>query len=222
MLLRAGESNAMDFLHRNANGQPQAARANGASQAPTTASGNAGSDKFKKVFHGEPRWLRVVFLVLLFSLTVLAIAIAMLFYFGKSKEGEFVDKNKVQAVFLTNGQVYFGKIADVTGRYVDLQNIYYLNSQQQPAAGDQSTANQQTNFSLVKLGCELHGPIDQMVINRDQVSFWENLKSDGKVAKAIDQWVQQNPNGQNCESTANQQNTTQPNGTTNTENNSNQ
>jgi len=218
MLLRAGESNAMDFLHRNANGQPQAARANGASQAPTTASGNAGSDKFKKVFHGEPKWLRVVFLVLLFSLTVLAIAIAMLFYFGKSKEGAFVDKTKVQAVFLTNGQVYFGKIADVTGRYIDLQNIYYLNSQQQPATGDQNAANQQqTNFSLVKLGCELHGPIDQMVINREQVSFWENLKSDGKVAKAIDQWVQQNPNGQNCETTANQ-NATQPNGT-NTNNN---
>ena len=38
---------------------------------------------------------------------------------------------------------------------------------------------------LQKLGSELHGPEDQMVINRDQVQFWENLKDDGQVVKAI-------------------------------------
>jgi hypothetical protein len=42
-----------------------------------------------------------------------------------------------------------------------------------------------------------------MIINREQVSFWENLKDDGKVAKAIDQWVSQNPNGQKCDDTSN-------------------
>lgn len=204
----------MDFLHRNANGQPQPARTNSGSAAPAAAStGNGnGGDKFKKALNGEPKWLRVVFLVLLLSLAILAVAISMLFYFGnKSKESEFVDRNKFQAVFLTNGQVYFGRVAEVTSKYVDLQSIYYLNSQQQPAANSTQSSTQQTNFSLVKLGCELHGPADQMIINRDQVSFWENLTSNGKVAKAIDQWVQQNPDGQNCDANSN---TTQPNGTT--------
>jgi len=158
----------------------------------------------KKMMGNEPRWLKVVFVVLLFSLTILAIALATLFYFGGKRESEFVNKDRVQAVFLTNGQVYFGKVKDITSQYVDLQNIYYLNSQQQPDTGGSSEADTQaTTFSLVKLGCELHGPIDQMLINRDQVSFWENLSDNGKVAKAIDQWRSQNPNGQTCEETTN-------------------
>lgn len=201
----------MDFLRRDANGQPQAAKANTGSQSQTPAAASSADGKFKKAFSGsEPRWLRVIIVVLLFSLTILAVAIAMLFYFGKSKEASLVDESKVQAVFLTNGQVYFGKIKEVNGKYFDLQNIYYLNSQQQPEAA--AKTNTQTNFSLVKLGCELHGPLDQMIISRDQISFWENLTTDGKVAKAIDQWVQQNPNGQDCNAAAN---TTQPNGATN-------
>lgn len=207
----------MDFLHRNANGQPQPARPANTTAAP---SGGESNDKGKKAFVHDPRWLRISFTVLLFSLTVLAIAIAFLFYFGKPTESSYVDDKKYQAVFLTNGQVYFGKINKVTNSYVDLQQIYYLNSQQQPEAANKTATQNATSFSLVKLGCELHGPVDQMVINRDQVSFWENLTTNGKVAKAIEQWVAQNPNGQNCDAaTSNNTNTTtQPNGTNNTQN----
>lgn len=192
----------MDFLNRHSSSQPQAARTNGGGQASPQVSSDGGGDKFRKALsgsgNGEPRWLRIAFLVLLFSLTVLAIAIAVLFYFGQPKEKQYIDDEKYQAVFLTNGQVYFGKVKDINGKYVDLQNIYYLNSQQQPETTDKDKAAQPTSFSLVKLGCELHGPVDQMVINREQVSFWENLTTEGKVAKAIEQWVQQNPNGQKC------------------------
>ena len=151
----------------------------------------------------EPRWLRVVFVVLLFSGAILAISITALLYFGRRSESHFVDQDKYQAVFLTNGQVYFGKVASLSGNYVNLGEIYYLNSQQQPEAKDKTAAAAQTSFSLVKLGCELHGPSDQMIINREQVSFWENLNADGKVAKAIDQWKTQNPNGQTCTDTSN-------------------
>jgi len=38
---------------------------------------------------------------------------------------------------------------------------------------------------LVKLGKELHGPADDMEISRAQILFFENLKNDGEVAKAI-------------------------------------
>lgn len=195
----------MDFLNRNANNQPQGARG---------AQGSAGgADNAKKAGRREPRWLRVIFVTLLFSVTVLAIAIAFLLYFGKDRENSYVDTTKQQAVFLTNGQVYFGRITRINHQYVDLQGIYYLNSQQ--AEGEATTTTQkQQNFSLVKLGCELHGPIDQMIINRDQISFWENLKSDGKVAKAIEQWVSQNPDGQTCDNSTNTNSTQQSTGTT--------
>ena len=86
-----------------------------------------------------------------------------------------------QAVFLTNGQVYFGKIASMNAKQVVIEDIYYLQveGQIQPERGEQP------RLSLVKLGNELHGPFDKMIVNRDHVLFWEDLKDDGKVVTAI-------------------------------------
>lgn len=95
-----------------------------------------------------------------------------------------VKGKQYQAVFLTNGQVYFGKLSKASGNYVTLTDIYYLQVQQTVQPKD-STANNNQQVSLAKLGGELHGPEDVMHINNDQVLFWENLKSDGKVTKAI-------------------------------------
>jgi hypothetical protein len=72
----------------------------------------------------------------------------------------------------------------------------------------------------VKLGCELHEPLDQMVINRDQITFWENLGDNGQVAKAVSTFEKQNPNGQKCadqssSASTNSGNTTQNAPTTN-------
>ncbi|HSD55558.1 MAG TPA: hypothetical protein VLA92_00215 [Candidatus Saccharimonadales bacterium] len=203
----------MDFLHRSANNQPQPSRNNGAGQGPA-ASVAGGVSKVKSIVDvDQPKWLRIVFVVLLFSATILLLAIAVLFWSGRAHEGELVDNTKKQAVFLTNGQVYFGQVKDINSQFVDLQDIYYLNSQSQSTDNKETTAAP-TSFSLVKLGCELHGPTDRMVINRDQVSFWENLSSDGKVAKAIDQWKSENPNGLKCDNTTNS--TQQSTGTTGT------
>lgn len=97
-----------------------------------------------------------------------------------------VKTKQYQAVFLTNGQVYFGKVSNVDGSYVKITDIYYLQVQQtvQPKDASASAANNQ-QVSLAKLGGELHGPEDFMYVSRQQVLFWENLKGDGKVAKAI-------------------------------------
>jgi hypothetical protein len=95
-------------------------------------------------------------------------------------------KNKqFQAVFLTNGQVYFGQLSKVDGSYVKLKQIYYLQVQQTVQPKDATAAANNQQVSLAKLGGELHGPEDTMYISRSQVLFWENLKNDGKVAKAI-------------------------------------
>ncbi len=119
-----------------------------------------------------------------------------LLYVGGDKESKLVDKSKFQAIFLTSGQVYFANIVTINDSYVDAKNIYYLsvNQQVQP----EQSENKEASVALVKLGCELHGPVDQMIINREQVTFWENLKTDGQVSQAIDKWVEQNPEGQKC------------------------
>ncbi|HSX00838.1 MAG TPA: hypothetical protein VLF67_01235 [Candidatus Saccharimonas sp.] len=97
-----------------------------------------------------------------------------------------------QAVFLTNGQVYFGKVSKIDASYVKLTDIFYLQVQQQVQPDNsKSTDQQQPQVSLAKLGGELHGPEDVMYISRTQVLFWENLKSDGKVTKAISDYKAQ-------------------------------
>ncbi len=96
-------------------------------------------------------------------------------------------KGSYQAVFLSNGQVYFGKISDLGGEYVKLHDIFYLilqrplQEQTAPAEGEE----QVSQYNLIKLGNEMHGPIDEMVISRDRILFIEELKDDGKVVQTI-------------------------------------
>lgn len=91
-------------------------------------------------------------------------------------------RNGQYAVFLSNGQVYFGTIAQENASRLLLKSIYYIQFQ-----GDQKDAlANQSDVSLLKLGNELHGPEDWMEINRDAILFIERLKPDGKVAKAIE------------------------------------
>lgn len=94
------------------------------------------------------------------------------------------------AVFLSNGQVYFGKMYKSDGETVDLRTIYYLQvNQDLQKTGNDTTpktdGKPQPDVVLVKLGEELHGPNDRMTINKDQVLFTESLKSTSKVVDAI-------------------------------------
>src|SRR6266566_2720850 len=117
------------------------------------------------------------------------VAVVVLAWFGMkalhaATADAAVKTKQYQAVFLTNGQVYFGKVTSTDNSYVKLTDIYYLQVQQQVQPKD-NTSSQQPQVSLAKLGGELHGPEDVMYISRSQVLFWENLKDDGKVTKAI-------------------------------------
>ncbi|MBP7806948.1 hypothetical protein KA047_00435 [Candidatus Saccharibacteria bacterium] len=152
--------------------------------------------------------LSVMSLVLLVSIAILVLSTSALLAFGKkdSKEGRYVDETKLQAVFLNGGQVYFGNIQNLNREYIRMGNIYYLRVNQQVQPGNNAKQSDQ-DISLVKLGCELHGPENQMVINREQVIFWENLKNDGQVAKAVKQYQEQNPDGQKCETETTNTNT---------------
>ncbi len=88
-----------------------------------------------------------------------------------------------QAVFLTNKEVYFGKVAETSGDYVTLNDVHYLVSQT-PAA-DQKQASPSANFSLLKLSDSSLKPEDTMIINRRQIVLIEDLKPDSNVVKTI-------------------------------------
>jgi hypothetical protein len=102
-------------------------------------------------------------------------------------------KSEYQSVFLSNGQVYFGKLS-FNKSWIVLEDVYYLQvtDELQPATGSSGTAvtptaDAQQKIQLVKLGSELHGPQDHMYIDRDSVLFWENMKDDAKVLQSIEQ-----------------------------------
>lgn len=187
----------MEWMNRGDQRQTQPA---GHSAAPGTgAPSQARKQKGIKNFKN----LKVAQVVLLFLITALVVAVIWAFALGGAKrESSYVDDSKLQAVFLNGGQVYFGKINDLNGKFISMSKIYYLrvNQQVQP---NQSTNTNSNDISLVKLGCELHGPQDNMVINREQVIFWENLKDDGQVAKAVKDYQDQNPGEQKCDATQN-------------------
>ncbi len=205
----------MDF---NRSGQVRPASTPAATaQAPQKPVNTPVADDKGRDSHRHSKIYRLSFVALLISATVLFIAMIFFIAFGTpiNREAKYIDKSQYQAVFVnvngTNGgQVYFGKITSLTPQYIRLTNVFYIQNQQTQDA--QAAAN--SSYNLVKLGCELHGPQDEMLINRDQVFFWENLKSDSQVAQKAAEFYKQNPNGQKCNATTNS--TQQSNTTTQT------
>lgn len=186
----------MDFSNRSAQShsfQPTAAASGGAA-APQS---NAHKPKDKRSFLPDsPQWYKITLAAFVVVGVLLMLAVVGLLYTSKPEtQSKYVDSSKLQAIFLNSGQVYFGNIRTLNNQYFVLGNVYYLQS----SSGDTAkTTAANSNISLVKLGCELHQPYDQMVINRDQVTFWENLKTDGQVAKAVADFQKKYPNGQQC------------------------
>lgn len=87
-----------------------------------------------------------------------------------------------QAVFLTNGQAYFGHVARVTPNWLVLRDVHYIQTAPSGAAGQQAPAS----MALVKLGSEIHGPTNEMRINREHVLLTEVLRNDSAVVQTID------------------------------------
>ncbi len=105
-------------------------------------------------------------------------------------------KEGYSAVFLANDQVYFGKLS-TRGKTLILEDVYYIRlDQTQPQIDETSdSGTQQPQLTLVKLGDQIHGPVDEMRINADQVLFVERIKDDSTVVKGILQDKEQRASG---------------------------
>ncbi|HVX24265.1 MAG TPA: hypothetical protein VG992_02910 [Candidatus Saccharimonadales bacterium] len=177
----------MDFSNRSVQS---------AAPAPTHTPAAPSAHKRSKHDDDDGKWYSTA--KVFFGAAVLVLLVALVIFIGfggnsnADNENQYVYTNKLQAVFLNTGQVYFGNIKSLNSNYFVLTNIYYLQT------SSSSSAKSSTSVQLVKLGCELHAPYDRMVINRDQVTFWENLQSDGQVSKAVSTFAKDNPDGQKC------------------------
>lgn len=120
---------------------------------------------------------------------VAAAAVIWFIWSGQRNVEATIDSDKYQAVFLSNGQVYFGKLSVVNTEYMQLTNVYYLERQltagETAEQADQAATPGDNNFQLLKYSDVLYGSEDMMVISKTDIIRYENLRSDGVVAQAI-------------------------------------
>lgn len=90
----------------------------------------------------------------------------------------FSGTERISAVFLLDGQAYFGHLDDVPwSGTITLRDVYYLE--------DARKTTSDLSVALVKRGGELHQPVDVMRIRRDKVLAIERVSLDSAVAQAI-------------------------------------
>ena len=87
--------------------------------------------------------------------------------------GDVIDHAAYQAVFLTSGDKFFGKLQPQGDDWFLLTDVFYL------ASSDQS------GTQLIKRGNEAQGPKEPMIISRTQVLFIENLRDDSDIVTLI-------------------------------------
>lgn len=117
---------------------------------------------------------------------VAAFVVALIATFALVRAWDFVLPSfggaRYQAVFLANGQTYFGHYLDRFGPYVKVENAFYIT--QQPTTDDQQ--NQTPESRLIRRGSELHQPLPFVLIPKTAILFVEDLRSDSQVAQFMD------------------------------------
>jgi hypothetical protein len=119
-------------------------------------------------------------LVSLFAAATIAGLLSYILLTHKNGGQKTAEAESYSAVFLTSGQVYFGKMSREKSEVV-LTSVYYVSS----AAAGTDKPTDEKGLSLIHLGGEVYGPTDEMRINPEQILFTETLRSDSEVAKAI-------------------------------------
>lgn len=98
------------------------------------------------------------------------------------RNNQVVLADRYQVVYLVTGQIYFGKLQNTHGTYLTLKNVFTVQSESDPSAPSGGVSSQS---KILKVSQQLYGPDDSMAIRADQVQFWQNLRDDSKVTKAI-------------------------------------
>ena len=111
----------------------------------------------------------VVILILLFSAQ------------GCSKSNQKIKiDTEYKAVFLDNGQVFFGRLEDAGPSYLLLRDIFYVQSQ----VVQQEKDKKEVKSILIKRGNEWHGP-DLMYVTKQHIVVIEPVSPNSRVAQLI-------------------------------------
>jgi hypothetical protein len=125
--------------------------------------------------------LRRVFLMLLVIIGLIMLILVVrtqLFRAGITtlfapSAAEVIERDLYQAIFLTNGSTYFGRLQQQGDEWFVLTDVFYLSVSEDSAP------------QLIKRGSEPQGPREPMIIPQAQVLFIENLRDDSEIVAAI-------------------------------------
>ncbi len=95
-------------------------------------------------------------------------------------------KDSYQAVFLTNGQAYFGNITEITNEYIILEEPYSIKLQQKQTDGEEETA--QSEVKLLSIEDEFYKPVGYMLIKKSQINFIEELQDSSQIIEIIENY----------------------------------
>jgi len=91
-----------------------------------------------------------------------------------------VDTSDWTGVLMSNNDVFFGHVKQITTSQIELTNVYYL---QTP-----STTDKTQSVAIVSLVAnQIQCPKDDIIINRADVAYWEELQATSYVVQRLDQ-----------------------------------
>jgi hypothetical protein len=118
--------------------------------------------------------LPLIAIVLGFLLVAAGLTLYGISLFSK---GSVAMTTPYQAVLLTNGSAYFGKLEGLGTPYPVLKEVFYVQSVQNPET-------KQVSNILVKRGKEWHSP-DRMILNANMIVLVEPVNPNSRVAQLI-------------------------------------
>ena len=99
--------------------------------------------------------------------------------FVRSLSAKVTMSTQYQAVLLSNGSAYFGKLEGLGTPFPVLTDVYYVQSHEDPQT-------KQVANILVRRGKEWHAP-DRMILNANMIVLVEPVNPASRVAQLISQ-----------------------------------
>src|SRR3989344_3697346 len=146
--------------------------------------------EIEKMILKKIAWLAAIVLILTW--------VDMNMRFTSAFRSEREARAKWQAVFLNNGQVYFGHLTRNGFDSWKLSDAYYIQVTKVPVVpqaepekknSDKTEAPQpiqeETRNTIVKMTGDLHSPENTMTIPSSNILFWQNLSKDSNIVQTI-------------------------------------
>ncbi len=148
----------------------------------TSLSGRADAKKPRQGRSRTPIWIAIIIVAVL-----IVAGIGWIVWSRMQPAGDGINTSRYQAVYLANGQIYFGKLETLGSNKMRLTNVYYLQTKTDSTTSGDASKDQSAsgNFQLIKLRGAVYGPSDEMIISNDQIIYFQNLEENSKASELI-------------------------------------